>query len=51
MYHPFCFFLIIDLCAAIAQILNPIAEFLSPIGITRKEKKSEIEIHPVISEA
>ena len=49
------FFLIIDLyfliSAAIAQIFNPIAELLIPIGTTSKEAKAEIEIHPVIAEA
>ena len=51
----FFFSLIIDLYflipAAIAQILNPIAEILIPIGIPCKEVNSEIEIHPVILEA
>ena len=46
------FFLIIELYvlipAAIAQIFNPIAELVIPIGITIKEAKEEIEIHPVI---
>ena len=50
----FFFFLIIDLCfliaEVIAQILNPIAELAIPIGIPTKEAKSEIEIHPVIVE-
>ena len=49
------FFLIIDLNllipAAIAQIFNPIAELLIPIGIQNKEAKAEIEIHPIIVEA
>ena len=31
-----------------AQILNPIAELVIPIGILSKEAKAEIEIHPVI---
>ena len=51
----FFFFLIIDLyfliSAVIAQIHNPIAELIIPIGITIKEAKAEIEIHPVIVEA
>ena len=51
----FFFFLIIDLHflipAAIAQISNPIAELVIPIGITSKDAKAEIEIHPVITEA
>ena len=51
----FFFFLIIDLYllipAAIAQIFNPIAELVSPIGIPGKEAKAEIEIHSVIVEA
>ena len=53
-----CFFffsLIIDLYflipAVIAQIFNPIAELVIPIGIPAKEAKTEIEIHPVIVEA
>ena len=51
----FFFFLIIDLYflipAAIAQIFNPIAELVIPIGIPIKEAKAESEIHPVIVEA
>ena len=51
----FSFFLIIDLYvlipAAIAQIFNPIAELVIPIGMSSKEAKAEIEIHPVIAEA
>ena len=51
----FLFFLIIDLyfliAAVVAQIFNPIAEIIIPIGIPTKEAKSEIEIHPVIVEA
>ena len=51
----FRFFLIIDLRflipAVIAQIFNPIAELVIPIGIPSKEAKVEIEIHPVIVEA
>ena len=35
--------------AVTAQILNPIAELIIPIGIPVKEEK-EIEIHPVIVE-
>ena len=50
----FFFFLIIDLYflipAAIAQIFNPIAELVIPIGIPKKEAKAEIEIHLVIAE-
>ena len=46
------FFLIIDLhfliAAAIAQIFNPIAELIIPIGIPTKEAKEEMEIYPVI---
>ena len=34
-----------------AQIFNPIAELVFPIGIPSKEAKAEIEIHPVIAEA
>ena len=48
------FFLIIDLRflipAVIAQIFNPIAELVIPIGTPSKEAKVEIEIHPVIVE-
>ena len=48
----FFFFLFIDLYFLIpvtmAQILNPIAELVIPIGILSKEAKAEIEIHPVI---
>ena len=51
----FFFFLIIDLYflipAVIAQIFNPIAELVIPIGIPNKEAKAEIEIHLVIAEA
>ena len=49
----FCF-LIIDLCflipAAIAQISNHTAELIIPIGISRKEARAEIEIHPVTAD-
>ena len=48
----FLFFLIIDLIpAVIAQIFNPITEFVIPIEIPTKETKAEIEIHPVTIEA
>ena len=51
----FFFFLIIDLYflipAVIAQIFNPNAELVLPIGITSKDAKAEIEIHPVIVKA
>ena len=51
----FFFFLMTDLYflipVAIAQIFNPIAELVIPIGIPTKEAKSEMEIHPVIVEA
>ena len=55
-YHvSFSFFLIIDLYflipAAIAQIFHPIAELVIPIGLSSKEAKAEIQIHPVIAEA
>ena len=50
----FLFFLIIDLHvlipAVIAQIFNPIAEQVIPIGIPSKEAKAEIEIQPVSAE-
>ena len=46
------FFLIIDLYflipAVIAQIFNPIAEIVIPIGIATKEAKAEMKTHPVI---
>ena len=48
------FFLLIELYffipAAIAQIFNPIAELVIPIGILSKKAKAEIQIHPVIVE-
>ena len=51
----FFFFLIIDLYflipAVIAQIVNPVAELIIPIGIPKKEAKAEIEINPVVVEA
>ena len=51
----FFFFLIIDLYllipAVIAQVFNPIAELIIPIGIPTKEAKAELEPHPVIVEA
>ena len=51
----FFFFLIINLYylipAPIAQIFNPIAELVIPIGIPKKkEVKAEMETHPVIVE-
>ena len=46
------FFLILDLYglipAVIAQIFNAIVELVILIGISSKEAKAEIEIHPVI---
>ena len=36
--------------AVIAQIFNPIAKLVIPIGIPSKEAKVEIEIRPVIAE-
>ena len=49
------FFLIIDLHflipAVIAQIFNSTAELLMSIGISPKKTKTEIEIHPVTTEA
>ena len=51
----FFFFLIIDsyilILEVVAQICNPIAEFVIPIGIPSKEAITEIKIHPVIEEA
>ena len=50
----FFFFLIIYLyfliLAVIAQIFNPIAELVIPIGTTTKEAKAEMEKHPVTVE-
>ena len=47
-------FVIIDLGflipAVIAQIYNPVAEFIIPIGTPIKEAKAEIKIHSVIVE-
>ena len=37
--------------AVMAQIFNPIAELIIPIGTPGKEAKEEIEIHPVNAEA
>ena len=51
----FFLFLIIDLYflvpAPIAQIFNPIAELVIPIGAPNKEEKAEIAIHPETVEA
>ena len=51
----FFFFLIIDsyflIPALIVQIFNPIAELVIPVEIPTKEKKAEMETHPVIAEA
>ena len=51
----FFFFWIIDLYflipVVIAQIFNPIAELIIPIGIPIKEAKAKIHMHPVIVEA
>ena len=51
----FFFFLIIDLYflipAVIAQIFNPVAGLVIPIGISIKEAKAETETHLVIAEA
>ena len=51
----FLFFLIINLFFLIptvtAQIFNPIAELLIPIGITNKEEKAEMKTHPLIVKA
>ena len=50
----FFFFLIINLyfliTEAVAQIFNPIAELVIPIGIPNKEAKTEIEINSVTAE-
>ena len=50
----FFFFLIIDsyflIAGVIAQIFNPIAELVIPIGIPTKEIKVEIRTYPVIVE-
>ena len=51
----FFFFLIIDsyfwIPAVIAQIFNPIADLIIPIGTPNKKAKAELKIHPVIAEA
>ena len=48
----FFFFLIVDLyflvLTVIAQIVNPFAELVIPIGIQTKEEKGKMETHPVI---
>ena len=53
-YNFFFFFLIIDLYflipVAIAQIFNPIAELVIPIGIPSKKSEAQIEIYSVIVE-
>ena len=54
-YHIFfLFFLLIDLYflipAAMAEMFNPIAELIIPIGIPIKEAKVEMKTHPVIVE-
>ena len=45
------FFLIVELyfliSPAIAQIFNPVADLVNPIGTTSKETKAEMEIHPI----
>ena len=50
--YLFFFFLIIDLYflipAVIAQIFNPVAEVVIPIGIPTKEVKAEMEKYSVI---
>ena len=46
----FFFFLNILIAAVIAQVFNPIAEPVIPIGIPTEEAKAEIETHPVIVE-
>ena len=52
--HFFFFFLIIELYflipTVIAQILNPTAELIIPIGIATKEPKAEMETHLVTVE-
>ena len=49
------FFLIVDLYfltpVFIAEIFNPIAELITPIGILSKEVKPGIQIHPLTTEA
>ena len=55
LFHRASFpFFIIDLYllipAAIAQTFNPIAELMIPTGVSCKEAKAEIEIHPVTVE-
>ena len=50
MFLFFFNYLLILIPLVIAQISNPVAEFVIPIEIPNKEAKSEIEIHPVIVE-
>ena len=51
----FVFFLIIDLHflihAITAQTFNSVGELVIATGITTKEKKAEIVVHPLIAEA
>ena len=49
LFFIFDFYFLVT--TTIAQIFNPIAELLVPIGIPRKEAKAVIEIHPEIVEA
>ena len=54
LFWIFFVFLIIDLyiliAGAITQIFHTNAELLTPLGLRRKETKSEILLHPVIVE-
>ena len=44
------YYLYFLISAVIAQIFNPIAELVAPIGIPTKEGKAEMETHPGIVE-
>ena len=44
------YWLILFNSAVLAQIFNPIAELVIPLGIPTKDAKSEMETHPVIAE-
>ena len=55
-FYPACFTFSLLLTytfnsVAFAQIFNPVAELVIPIGIPRKEVKAEMEIDSVIVEA
>ena len=53
-YHRYLFlnywFIVFNSCSYCTNF-NPFAEFVIPVGIPRKETKTEFEIHPVTAEA